>query len=1125
MTDRLDHPDPGTSRFAEAPTLSCPTGATGAAGPTDADAPTIGISSAPGVPGSPEGPVSAEIPGRYLLESEHARGGQARVLIAFDSHVGRRVAWKELLPEWQPDNAGSVMAEGYTRRFLREARITARLEHPNICPVHEIGRRPDGRCYYTMRLVRGETLAHKLAKCDTLEKRQQLLGPFWDVCNAMAYAHDQGVIHRDLKPSNIMVGEFGETVVLDWGLAKSRVGDEPRDLPAPGEGGLPPTAPQAPVAAPAVISGSIDATLDGSAMGTPWYMSPEQARGAVAEMDERSDVWGLGAVLYELLTGRPPFEGQNVAAVLCQVLEEPVRPVRELCPAAPPELAGIAMKCLQRDRSARYRSARELAEDITSFMTGGRVRAHSYSSWEIFKRFAARNKAALVAATAILGVIIAALVVVSLAWREEADSRVREQVAHLDSEYNLARAHAQQAVRLMGERQMLAARVHALASLMHNPAHPGSMSGDTRFRGGDPDADRPRMEAISVLYRTAFRHIRDVERTLVAPGPVLGASVSPDGRQVAICDQDGYLVAWRLDDGRELFRERVLLRRASAVAYSPDGTRLAVGGATDAIVIRDARTGQALAQIPAGGGVMSLAWSPDGRRLVSGHDSGEVKVWDGATGAAGMRLPVHTDEVRALSFSRDGRYLATGSWDKTARIIEISDGAVRLTLQVPGEGVYAVAFSPDGKTLATGAYDGAVRLWDAGTGAPISAMSSGRDGVITLAFSSDGRRIVSGGFDRKIRVWDAGSGELESSVEGHTDAVHAVAFVPDGRRVVSASQDGTIRIWQAAAGDGITRIVHPNGVYSLAWSPDGKRIATAGWDRSVRISDSSSGALLRVLEGHTEGVIGVAYSPDGAQIASCGYDRTIRIWDAASGRPVHVLKGHEAPLTGLAYSPDGRLLASVSHDGRARLWDPRSGAPVHVFEDHGGFVHGVAFSPDGRWLVTASFDRRVRVFDLATRKLHHVLYGHTDWVSDVAFSPDGKHLISVSKDHTGILWDTAGWRPVRRFLGHRQWVNRVAFSPDGKLAVTGSDDGSAILWDVASGNALLRIDPGSAVGDVAYDPGGRAVLLGYSGAAAVYPLTFPDTTRDVGAALREAEAEAGVRLDGFELKVRSPANP
>ena len=1116
MTDESDRPSRERGEIANAPTVSyAPGDAPTITFSPNTNAPTISASVAAGLPGPFDGEVSAEIPGRYQIKGEHARGGQARVMLAFDAHVGREVAWKELLPEWHPEEVGGTAAGMFDRRFLREARITARLEHPNICPVHEIGRRADGRYYYTMRLVHGETLAQKLERCKTLADRQKLLGPFWDVCNAVAFAHEHGIIHRDIKPGNIMVGEFGETVVLDWGLAKARGADDVRNtelrpaLDGPREAGARTT------------SGSSDATIDGSALGTPWYMSPEQAMGAVEEMDERSDVWGLGAVLYELLTGRPPFDGENVMAVVAKVLSDPVPPVRELCPDAPPELVGIAQKCLQRDKSARYGSARELAEDVTAFMTGGRVRAHSYTSWELFKRFAARNKPALVAAATILGVIVAALIVVALAWRDEAASRVREREAHLASEYNLARAHVQQAERLVGEQQLLAARVHALASLLHNPTHPGSLSADPGFHGGDPDADRPRMEALSVIYRTAYRHFQGLERTLRAPGAVLGAALSPDGRDVAACDQDGWLTVWNVSSGEALFQEHVLQQRATAVAYSPDGKRIAVGGAADVIRLRDAATGRAVAEIPAGGGLItSLAYSPDGRRILSGHDSGAVRMWDAVSGAAGAAMPAHTDEVRSISFSPDGRLVATGSWDKTVRIVDPVTGEARLTIAVPGDSVYAVAFSPDGAKIATGSYDGATRLWDAGTGALISVMEAGRDGVIAVAFSHDGKLLLSGGFDRSVRLWDVASASLLMSAEGHKDAIYAVGFTRDGRRMVSASQDGTIQVWRTNASDGIVRLPHPDGVYAMAWSPDGRRIATGGWDRALRLWDAKTGAALRVLEGHTDGVTGAAFSPDSKLVASCGYDTTIRVWDAATGEVRHVLLGHTAPVVQVAFSPDGSLLASVSHDRRARLWDARTGEMLALLVDHGGFAYGASFSPDGKWLATTSFDRKVRLFDVASRKLVHTLEGHTDWVSDVAFSPDGRLVISTSKDRTGIVWDTATWKPLRRLVGHKQWVNRVIFAPDGRRAITAGDDGYAFLWDVATGNPLLRIDPGSAVSDVAMSPDGRELALGYPGAAAIYPLVLPETGGDVAAQLREAEAAAGAVLDGFELVVK-----
>jgi serine/threonine-protein kinase len=288
-------------------------------------------------------------PNRYTLRGEQGRGGIGRVLIAFDEHIGREIAVKELLPDKGPDGTppsdspvrktGAVAA-----RFLREARITGQLEHPGIVPVYELGKRPDGSLYYTMKLVRGKTLAEKIGESRSLHDRLQLLHHFLDLCQAMAYAHSRGVIHRDLKPANVMVGEFGETVVLDWGLAKVegqkdvRADALERDLKQIKEAGA-------------------GETVAGKPIGTPAYMSPEQADGRIEEIDERSDVWSLGAVLYEILTGWPPYEGVNAYEVMGKVITDPVVPVREVEPKAPGELSAISEKCLSKERGKRYPSA------------------------------------------------------------------------------------------------------------------------------------------------------------------------------------------------------------------------------------------------------------------------------------------------------------------------------------------------------------------------------------------------------------------------------------------------------------------------------------------------------------------------------------------------------------------------------------------------------------------------------------------------------------------------------------------------------------------------------------------------------------------------------------------------
>jgi tetratricopeptide (TPR) repeat protein len=334
--------------------------------------------------------VCEEIPGRYAhntgpkgAEEELGRGGIGRVIVAYDQFLGREVALKELLSEHisNPGN-GTAQSTALEARFLREARLTGQLEHPAIVPVYEVGRRKDGGLYYTMQRVRGRTLFDALRAAKTYDKRVELMPHFLQVCQAIAYAHSRGVVHRDVKPQNVMIGAFGETFLLDWGLARAKGKADPRakDLKM---------APD--------ITGNV---LEGGAIGTPSYMSPEQAEGKIDEVDERSDVWCLGAMLYELLTGRPPYEGVNPFDVLGKILKHAPAPVRTLEPAVPAELVTITGMCLQRDKHKRYASVAELARDIEAWIKGGRVGAHEYKGHELVHRFARRNRVVLWVATA-----------------------------------------------------------------------------------------------------------------------------------------------------------------------------------------------------------------------------------------------------------------------------------------------------------------------------------------------------------------------------------------------------------------------------------------------------------------------------------------------------------------------------------------------------------------------------------------------------------------------------------------------------------------------------------------------------------------------------------------------------
>jgi serine/threonine-protein kinase len=343
--------------------------------------------------------------GRYDFESgpagtthELGRGGIGRVVVVHDRYLGRDLALKELLAEHtsNPKFATTRMV-ALEQRFLREARLTGQLEHPAIVPVFELGRRLNGGLYYTMRRVRGRTMFELMREARTLEGRLKLVSAYLTTCQAIAYAHSRAVVHRDIKPQNVMIGPFGETFVLDWGLARVKGRSDPRakDLKLQPD-----------------ITGNV---LEGGAIGTPSYMSPEQAEGKVESIDERSDVWCLGAVLYELLTGRPPYTGANPFDVLTRILKEKVTPVRTLAPDAPPELVAIAEKALQRERNKRYPSAAEMAKDVSAWLQGGRVAAHDYGNLELLRRFARRNKVALTVASV---AAVALVVFGALAYRQ-----------------------------------------------------------------------------------------------------------------------------------------------------------------------------------------------------------------------------------------------------------------------------------------------------------------------------------------------------------------------------------------------------------------------------------------------------------------------------------------------------------------------------------------------------------------------------------------------------------------------------------------------------------------------------------------------------------------------------------
>lgn len=1074
--------------------------------------------------------VSVEQPGRYRAKDEVGRGALGRVFVAYDHHVGRDIAIKELLPSVSGEAADALWGPKFSRdinaRFLREARVTGQLEHPSVMPVYEIGRRDDGTLYYAMRLVRGRSLAVAIEEAQSPRQRLLLLPHYRDICNAIAYAHSRGVIHRDIKPENVMIGEFGETVVLDWGLAKLK------GQPDQGEETL-----ERGLQRLKEVDGG--RTIDGAAMGTPHYMPPEQARGQLSEIDHQSDIYSLGAVLYEILAGVPPYEDQDALGVITQVLttDPPPIPARE--PTAPTELVAVAHKAISRKKEDRYATAAALSADVGAYMSGERVGAYDYTSWEVLWRFVRKH----VAAVSAVGIVIAALVATAVfssvyysrersARKEEIRAKHRAEAvsAKLEramgkevaqrrkAQYRLSQALVEKGLGEERAQRYSAARIYAAAALINNPAYPKSPYHTPTFATLNPASVDLRVRAISLLFRTAHHPSLRLRGVTLAGPRQQWQAISEAAQLAASVKPDGSVMLWRFGARKPT---QTLAGHSGGVwqaDFSPSGDALVTAGRDGYARIWSTRTGmqQARLRLPKGK-CRTASWSPAATHIALSSGHGDVYLWNVKTRAFGRRLPGRGSVVFHQSWSSDGKLLAVVTYDKILRIWTLAKGEhIELPRRVGG--YHSAAFSPDGSRLVTTNWDRELILWSTRPYRIIRPLPGHLGPVLGLAFTPDGKSLVSGGFDRQLMVWDVASGVRRLALGAHAERIRKIHVYDRGRQLASMAWDRTVKTWDmVSARPPIAVSGHTDYVTFVKYSPDDKHFVTASSDRTVRLWDASTGRPVRTLVGHTKQVDAVVWTPDGKRIVSASRDRTVRLWDPVTGAQTNVLSGHQARINSVVVSHDGRWIASADHHGQVCIWNRRTGQLIRALQAHKSHAWQVAFSPDDRRLATAGGDQLVKVWQTGSWRLLRTLRGHTDWVSGAHFSPDGRLLATAGKDRQTILWDLQTGRPLHRVTGHGAWTNRVIFSRDGRLFVTASDDHSIRIWSVKTGEPLLIIRASRSVPSVDIAADSRTIIMADDRRVRIIKVDLASLDVDPRVVLRQAEKAAGLKLTGFQL--------
>ena len=962
--------------------------------------------------------VIPNIHGFEIIRELH-RGGQGIVYLARQSATKRLVAIKLLL-------SAALATSRQRRRFEREIEIAAGLRHPRIVTVFESGVTADGWHWFAMEHVEGVPLDAYLGKHrPPLQDILQLLA---EVCDAVNYAHQRGIIHRDLKPANILIDADGHPHILDFGLAK--------------------------VTGSAAPDAELFTTRTGEFMGTFAYAAPEQFRAASADIDTRTDVYALGIMLFEAVTGTHPFPAAGSLPDYIKAVEHRAPPrLSQISTPVSAELEAVMLRALATEPGRRYQSAGALGDDLKRCRTGEPVEARRDSRWYLLRKAAHRHRIAALVAVAFAVLILGFAGLTIRQARRIAVERDRAISAEAESSQtarSLAAALRESDIeraRLLTRSGNVTLAEEMLRAELPAPTPHDSLS--TQL----PDDDA--YWALWELYAAS-----PCQGRIQLDGGSFAKAAINEARDVLAVATDRTVRLYHLPDLAMLQTLEPGPAEISSVRFVPDTQQIATSDARGEIALRDPATGKIIRTLQCGDErIRGISLLPDGRTvIVNTHDRRILQM--NLDGASSPLTGPGDDSVYCIDVAKTGRRVAFAGAKDTATVIDLDNPEGAVTLPTPGgprKGVVAVRFAPDGRRLALGREDGSTEIWDLDHRRRTWGGRIHRAATITLAFSTDGRILASGGYDRTIRLIATDDGRVIHTLAGHSGSISALHFFADNSRLVSVDILGSLRVWDTDEEPGIRKL--PGGgktLFGVAFSPDGTRLAVTG-DAPTQVIDLRTGSPLHRLGGHRGIVTSAAFSPDASLLATSGYDFDIRLWDLASGAERAVLKGHDNYVEGVAFCMDGRRLASAGDDAVVRLWDVDTHECLAVMRGHEGRCPMLAVSPDGRMLATCSTDMTVRLWSAEDGAPRGVLTGHRLFVRAVAFSPDGRYVISGSDDATIRIWDAATRECVGSMTGSDEDIFGLSVSPDGRFAATAMRGGGVQLWSLARQRPLARV--------------------------------------------------------------------